>query len=419
MSYETSRLKLWRSRGKLLLEQYAAGPSPLKIDKDAGVIFRVKVLGRYSRNTHGLAEAENGTEYTPACMKSALPLYEGSKVKIDHPTDRNRPGVERTIDDTFGVLRNCVVESDENNEPAIWADLHYLKSHELAPRVIEDVERGLGVWGLSHNAAAASERFDTAAKRLVIESIALVRSVDLVDKPATNRNLWESQEHPAVTKTKKFTLRGLLESQRKRFSKTRVGWMDRLLEMDGDNGPMTSEYEAPAVEPDGDEPDPDDALKNGFRAAILAILDGDGTAGEKAAKIKTYLVTHEKLTSDAEPEDVEEAEEDDDKPTDKDKADKDTMESLRAENASLKAAEKVRELCESQEFLPTRVQVKALSRLESDAERKELIATFKAAAKTPAKTPRSVAPGSTAATRSLTESKELDSAEALAILRNG
>lgn len=169
----------------------ATATAPLKIDKDKGIIYRVKVLGRFSRNSHGAAEAENGTEYTLQAMKSELPLIEGRKVKTDHPPDRTNPGKERTIDATFGVLRNCLIESDEHGDPAIWGDLHCLTTHPMYPRVLEDVEKQLGVYGLSHNAAASKERMDRDRGLLVIEEIGIVRSVDLVDKPATNRNLWE------------------------------------------------------------------------------------------------------------------------------------------------------------------------------------------------------------------------------------
>jgi hypothetical protein len=180
---------------RTLLELVAPTTRPgarLRVDTDAGIIFGVRVLGRFSRNSHGAPGAVNGTEYTRACMESALPMYEDAPVKVGHPADRNRPGVERSPTETFGTLRNARVETDEQGEPCVRADLHFYTTHPLAERVVEDVQRGLGKFGLSHNAAAARERVDRGSRRLVIESLALVRSVDLVDNPATNRNLWEA-----------------------------------------------------------------------------------------------------------------------------------------------------------------------------------------------------------------------------------
>jgi hypothetical protein len=283
------------TRTRELFEQLAvgapAGASPLRIDEDGGVIFRVKVLGRFSRNNHGLSEAENGTDYGPS-MRRAIAEYEGKKVKCNHPSDRTNPGKERPVEDTFGVLRNCVIESDESGEPAIWADLHCLTTHPMYPRVVEDVKKGLGVYGLSHNATSRRERFDRASRRLVIEELATVRSVDLVDKPATNRNLWES-ERPM-----KSNLRDLIESRLPKWSGPRRKWARKLLEDDAMAAPLGEGADAG----DAGAADPDDALKGGFDAACRAVLDGDMSADEKIAKLRKLLKAHEKLTQDDEPE---------------------------------------------------------------------------------------------------------------------
>lgn len=363
------------------------GASPLRVDEEAGVIFRVKVLGRFSRNNHGLTEAVNGSEYSPGCMRSALGDYEGRKVKCDHPPDRTNPGKERSIEATFGVLRNCVIESDEDGQPAIWADLHCLTSHPMYPRVVEDVKKGLGVYGLSHNAAAKRERFDRGAKRLVIEELSTVRSVDLVDKPATNRNLWESEHRPMQT-----SLRELLESRRKDWTKPRRLWANVLLEDDA----MAPMMDAPVEAEDGG--DEDDALWTGFQAAIGKILDKykSGEMDVKAAgkAIQDYLKTHDKLTGSDEPappsDDVEEDEEEDD---DKDKK-KDAMES--EELAALRGEKAARELCESMGYVPTALQVEAVAGIKDAKRRRELAESYKPAdGRKPSgfKAPKSAAPG--------------------------
>lgn len=398
-----------------LLEQCAVGipgVPPLRVDEQAGVIFRVKVLGRFSRNHHGLREAENGTEYSAGCMRAALALYEGAKVKANHPADRSAPGKERPVDDTFGVLRNCVVESDERGEPAVWADLHYLTSHPLAPRVVEDVRRGLGVYGLSHNAAAARERFDRAARRLVIEELATVRSVDLVDKPATNRNLWES-ERPMPT-----NVRTLLESRRESLTKKRAGWLDRLLEMyEGDDPGMSAEV--PAEAGGGD---PDSALLDGFRQAVMAIFDGEGSAAEKAKKIANYLKTHEKLTGSAEPEEAPEVEESEDDDDEEGGKGKDVAES--EELKTLRAEKKARDLCESLGLVPTSLQVAAVAGLPADKQRRELVESFKGqSARGGFRQPKVAAPGAGGAKKPAAGSTNRDvqestAADDLAALRN-
>lgn len=306
-----------------LLEWAAASDGPaLKIDRDKRIIYGVKVLGRISRNSHGLKEAENGTEYTRQCMESALPLYEGVEVLANHDASSRDRGVEHVV----GVLREARVDDD-----GIRANLHYFDSHPVSARVLEDIEHRLGVLGLSHDAEAARERFDRTSRRLVIESLKSVKSVDIVRKPATNRNLWESQEPPVKT-----SLRKLIESLK--LTPTRDGWKKRLLEDDAMGPPLDAPIEEPAA-------DPDQALTDGFKAAIMACVDDDSMdAAAKIAKIKTLLTTHEKLTQAAEPDAVQE----EDMTDDKKKADEDKTESVKvkAELESLKHKLAVRTLAD-------------------------------------------------------------------------
>lgn len=352
------------------------GAPALRVDREQGVIYGARVLGRYSANSHGDTRAENGTEYSRGCMTSALPLYENAKVKINHPPDRTRPAAERDVEDVFGVIRNVRLESDENGDPVVRADIHYRKHHELTADVLDDIDRRLGLWGLSHNAAAKRERFDRATKRLVIEELATVRSVDLVDKPATNRNLWESES------TMSTTFRELLEAHRAELSKPRQGWLDRLLEMyEEDDGAMTAE--APAAQ------DPDEALKGGFDAACAAVLASDMSADEKVTKIKTLLKTHEKLSQSAEPEEVEESDEEGEE---EEEVAKDKTESV--ELVQLRTEKKCRQLCESLSFAPTELQLDALVGLGDDKKRKTLIESFKGTAGKPGfRSPKSAPPG--------------------------
>ena len=288
--------------GRKLVEQCRAG-SPLKVDRERGVIENVKVLGFHSRNSHGLREAVNGTEYTRKCMEGALPLYEGADVLVDHEVSKRARGTG----DVFGQLRGARLAED-----GIRADLHYLKSHPLAERICEDVERSLGVYGLSHDARAGRERFDPASKRLVIESLNAVMSVDLVRKPASNANLWEGQQ-PMST-----TLRQLLEDRRPKLSKPRRKWADRLLEDDM----MAPAMDAPAEVADGG--DEEDALWSGFQAAIQKVMDsykaGECDAKEAGKKIADWIKAHDKLTGNEEPEEpVKEEADDAGKKSDEDK----------------------------------------------------------------------------------------------------
>lgn len=358
----------------------SASGSPLKVDRQRGVIYGVKVQGLRSRNSHGVRSV-NGTDYTRECLERALSLYEGVDVLENHdPKNANRSPA-----DTFGKLKNVRLESD-----GIRADLHYLKSHPLADRVCEDVERGLGVYGLSHHAISDRDRIDRKAGRLVIENIVAVRSVDLVRNPATNKNLWESLTVPT-------TLRALIEGLT--LTPARDKWRRRLLE-DDDMAPAM-DAPMPAEPAAGEE---GDAAWQGFMQEIQACGEkfkaGEIDAKTAGKKIVAMLKAHESLFGADEPAD-EPADDSggDDVDDDKKESDEDAKKNSYGsddkqesqELRQLRAEKGVRTLCESLSFAPTELQVEALAGLPDDAKRRKLIESFKGAPVKPGQKPTSAA----------------------------
>ena len=145
-----------------------------RVDREAGVIHEVKILGR---------ESKNGRTYSETALDQAAALYEGLGVNIDHP-DRNAAAAERRVADGFGHLRNVKKTAD-----GVYGDLVYLKSHALAEQVCETAERMPRQLGLSHNAEGY---IVTRSGKTIVEGIERIRSVDVVRSPATNRGLFES-----------------------------------------------------------------------------------------------------------------------------------------------------------------------------------------------------------------------------------
>jgi hypothetical protein len=156
-----------------LLEYVAS--TPQEIDRDAGLIRGVKVLG---------FESSNGRRYTRVAVSRAKSMYEGVRVNIDHPC-ADDPDQQRNISDRFGRLENV-----RETEDGLYADLRYLREHPLAPMVLEAAESMPDTFGLSHNAEG---RVTRDGERTLVEEIVHVRSVDLVSNPATNHSLFESQ----------------------------------------------------------------------------------------------------------------------------------------------------------------------------------------------------------------------------------
>lgn len=161
-----------------------------KVDRDAGIIYGVRLGGLDSKNkTNGLKR-----KYSPAAYKNALPLYEGRPCNINHVKE----GEDARSEDRFGVWHNA--RWAESPAGPI-ADLHYLKSHPMAERVCEAAERpDLGTaFGMSHDGHAKDTRRDSGF--IVIESFANINSVDLVANPSTVKGLYESTEPKPMKQT--------------------------------------------------------------------------------------------------------------------------------------------------------------------------------------------------------------------------
>jgi hypothetical protein len=152
---------------------------PMRVDRQAGVIRGVKILGLQSRN---------GRQYLPEALAKAVPLYEGAKVNVNHP--KGSPLSPRDYQDRIGVIRGAVLKPGEG----LFGDLHFNPKHVLAEQLAWDAEHAPENVGFSHNVQARTSRRDDC---LLVEEITRVQSVDLVADPATTRGLYE-QNQPAA-----------------------------------------------------------------------------------------------------------------------------------------------------------------------------------------------------------------------------
>jgi len=149
--------------------------SALRVDRKAGIIYGVKVLGLVS---------ENGRRYTPSAVKAAARLYEGVRVNVDHPEkDASQP---RSAYDRLGKLINIRYVEGEG----LYGDLEILMTHPMAKRICEAAERMPDAFGMSHNAQGEGDEDKDGT--FVVNKIAEVRHVDLVADPATTKSLSES-----------------------------------------------------------------------------------------------------------------------------------------------------------------------------------------------------------------------------------
>ena len=170
-----------------------------KVDRQAGVIRGVRVLGRQSKNDGGMRE------YSDRALSDAAQLYKNASVNLNHPPRENPTG-ERDVRDRIGWIADPEVRDD-----GVYADLHVLRAHPHAAALFEIAERNPSQLGLSHNAEGKTERQNDG--RNVVQNLEKVRSIDLVDKPATNSGLFENEDD-TMTEDNDTSIDALLQKVR-------------------------------------------------------------------------------------------------------------------------------------------------------------------------------------------------------------
>lgn len=143
-----------------------------------GTIEGVKIVGLNSRH---------GYRYLTVALSQAIPLYEDAPVYILHPDDREKRRGSRQTDAHIGSLKGVRLADD-----GLFGDLHVRQSHVMAGTILSSAKTqggGKRDFGLSHNVVVKMNDAETE-----ITEIVTVNSVDLVDNPATNQNLYEGEE---------------------------------------------------------------------------------------------------------------------------------------------------------------------------------------------------------------------------------
>ena len=154
-----------------------------RVDREAGVIRDVLILGSHSAN---------GRTYTADAMTAAARLYEGVPVYIDH-----QPEGRRSYRDKIGRLVSVAFR-----DGGLRGDLHVNPAHPAAAQLFWDAEHHPAAVGLSHDAEG---RIITRDGQAIVEAIESVRSVDLVAEPATTRTLFEGMSMPSTLREQEPT----------------------------------------------------------------------------------------------------------------------------------------------------------------------------------------------------------------------
>jgi len=322
------------------------------VDRTACVIRNVKILGRTSPNRHGM-DVE-GTDYLPSAHAQVRNLYEGMAVNMGHPP-RSDPDAERNPEDRNGVLFNIVTREGQT-----YGNWKLIPSHPMTRRLLECAADPQlhGQFALSHNAKGFGV---VRENRYQISEIPRVRSVDLVCRGGTNTSLFEGRE----SMKKKF--RTVLESARE---KTRERFRP-LIDLYEEIGDMPADPIAPPA-PDLPEAEADskDYMSHLGEMVKAILLDGSMDVAQKCDKIMAAIKVMEEEESGGDLE-IEGGE------GEGDEGDGESMESReRAELIQLRGEKAVRDLCESLEFSPSAIQLRAMVPL-NDADRRAFVKELK------------------------------------------
>jgi hypothetical protein len=342
---------------------YAPNEDRPRVDKVAGIIYRAKLLGRESTNTHkdqagpGVTQ---GTRYMPSAIQEELDFLKRVgplPVNLNHPDVEGRAKrLDRDAEDRLGQVENYFLYEGE-----IYGDLHLLLSHPMTPRLLEAAERMPGAFAISHNA-----RGDGPVRNgwWEIETVKIVKSFDVVADGGTTKSLFESQESAKVA----IKLKDLLAKPENasKWPKTR-----KLLEICPTAGEMLLESEA-----DGGD------YRDHLHMAKKMCEDAGDT--ETAGKIHKLMAPPKDKEEDESEEDEIGGEEP--KPAEKkeEKKTKKPEAAMESRLHELEAKDECRTLCESLQFQPSAVQLRAMMPL-SKSDRKAFVEELKTTATKAAK----------------------------------
>lgn len=173
-----------------LLERYGKPVRRSLVERTQAVAKGEKL--RWSPETHVLhdlcmlsPDSRNGRTYTPNAMQNLRELYEGARAYQDHPDD---PTAQRSTRERLGRWHNVRIEGGK-----LRGDLHYDPNHPYAKSLIWAAQECPEHCGVSHNVEAEGYE-DPETGHFTVARVNEVRSVDIVDDPATNKSLLESHK---------------------------------------------------------------------------------------------------------------------------------------------------------------------------------------------------------------------------------
>ena len=211
------------------------------VDAEAGLVRGVKLLGLKSRNRN--PDGSVGRDYdTAGVQESAARLFPGTRVYIDHPAD---PSAPRKYEDAFGVVENYRFVPGKGH----FGDLRYNTRHRLASQFAEDVQKFPRGLGFSINAAVKPGK-KAGTGGMVVESLEILRSVDVVTRPATAVGVFEhdsGSQQSHVQEGESLVELKELQEQLQKMQESQAKQVEAMEALAAENARLKAEAEAVKV----------------------------------------------------------------------------------------------------------------------------------------------------------------------------
>lgn len=264
------------SEHKRIVERVDAPFAGVRVDREKGIVFGVKLCGTTSAN---------GRDYPPEMFRREIAKYDGVPINFNHDHDRR-------VENVGGRIKSPRIDADGTPR----GDAHLLKSHPMYERVMEAAEKDPGLFGFSHVVFAKTSRGANGRER--VEGYDRVEALDLVAQPATTAGLFESQGNGgrAVALTVKALCEALVKHPK--VPSKHVAPLKALAEMDGAGDLSTTMDAAPPDDAgEGAMGDAiDEAFKTLMHAQLDALLDESHSLPEFLSNIRELYKTRAKVT---------------------------------------------------------------------------------------------------------------------------
>lgn len=183
--------------GETFTEHFSAviGESA-NFDEDNMVVTGVSVLGPVSKNQR---------RYPVEVQEAALPLFEGAKAYLNHPTSKEMSDPRR-VQDLIGEHKNIRMSGDMT-----YSDLHLIDNATVREHLVPIIKNKPHLVGNSIVVRGNSIREKDGWEK--VTKILAVRSIDVVAEPATTHGMYESESQTPPSEDtmdlKKLTLEEL------------------------------------------------------------------------------------------------------------------------------------------------------------------------------------------------------------------